>query len=184
VGHVLHAHAGPAAWASAALARPPGARIRFSDARRSDGCPCGRLKYRPRDLPTTASLGRRPPMRLFNELSRALQEAGSMTWQITWSLILGFTLSAVVQAVVRREAIARHLGQEAAHGHDSRGDRAVSVLCRRGRCPCSWLRSHGNLLRPRAEPHSALRSGVLRLCAQCLRAPRAGRTGEQGAKVP
>jgi uncharacterized protein len=35
-----------------------------------------------------------------------------MTWQITWSLILGFALSAVVQAVVRREAIARHLGGE------------------------------------------------------------------------
>jgi uncharacterized membrane protein YraQ (UPF0718 family) len=51
-------------------------------------------------------------MRLFNELGRALQEAGSMTWQITWSLILGFTLSAMVQAVVRREAIARHLGDE------------------------------------------------------------------------
>ena len=51
-------------------------------------------------------------MRLFNELGRALQEAGSMTWQITWSLILGFTLSAMVQAVVRREAIARHLGEE------------------------------------------------------------------------
>jgi uncharacterized protein len=51
-------------------------------------------------------------MPLFNELGRALQEAGSMTWQITWSLILGFTLSAVVQAVVRREAIARHLGGE------------------------------------------------------------------------
>jgi uncharacterized protein len=49
-------------------------------------------------------------MRLFNELGRALLDAGSMTWQITWSLILGFTLSAVIQAVVRREAIARHLG--------------------------------------------------------------------------
>ena len=51
-------------------------------------------------------------MRLLNELGRALQEAGSMTWQITWSLILGFTLSAMVQAVVRRDAIARHLGDE------------------------------------------------------------------------
>ncbi len=49
-------------------------------------------------------------MGLFNELGRALLDAGSMTWQITWSLILGFTLSAVIQAVVRREAIARHLG--------------------------------------------------------------------------
>jgi uncharacterized membrane protein YraQ (UPF0718 family) len=49
-------------------------------------------------------------MRLFNELGRALLDAGSMTWQITWSLILGFALSAVIQAVVRREAIAQHLG--------------------------------------------------------------------------
>jgi hypothetical protein len=48
-------------------------------------------------------------MNLLDDLGRALLEAGSMTWQITWSLILGFTLSAVVQAVVRREAIARHL---------------------------------------------------------------------------
>ena len=49
-------------------------------------------------------------MRLLSELGRALLDAGSMTWQITWSLILGFTLSAVIQAVVRREAVARHLG--------------------------------------------------------------------------
>ena len=49
-------------------------------------------------------------MRLPDALGRALLEAGSMTWQITWSLILGFALSAVIQAVVRREAIARHLG--------------------------------------------------------------------------
>ena len=40
----------------------------------------------------------------------ALAVAGSMTWQITWSLILGFTLSAVVQALVRRETIANLLG--------------------------------------------------------------------------
>jgi hypothetical protein len=49
-------------------------------------------------------------MRLLSELGRALLDAGSMTWQITWSLILRFTLSAVIQAVVRREAVARHLG--------------------------------------------------------------------------
>jgi hypothetical protein len=51
-------------------------------------------------------------MSVLDELGRALLDAGSMTWQITWSLILGFTLSAVIQAVVRREAIARHLGNE------------------------------------------------------------------------
>jgi len=35
-----------------------------------------------------------------------------MTWQITWSLILGFTLSAVVQAVIRRQTIVRLLGDD------------------------------------------------------------------------
>ena len=35
-----------------------------------------------------------------------------MTWQITWSLVLGFTLSAIVQALVRREAIVNMLGDD------------------------------------------------------------------------
>jgi uncharacterized membrane protein YraQ (UPF0718 family) len=33
-----------------------------------------------------------------------------MTWEITWALILGFTLSAVIQAVVRRSTVVRLLG--------------------------------------------------------------------------
>jgi uncharacterized membrane protein YraQ (UPF0718 family) len=51
-------------------------------------------------------------MRVLNGLGHALAVAGSMTWQITWSLILGFALSAIVQAVVRRESIAWHLGDD------------------------------------------------------------------------
>ncbi|MGI8576909.1 MAG: permease [Nocardioidaceae bacterium] len=47
-----------------------------------------------------------------NELGRALAIAGSMTWQIAWSLILGFTLSAVIQAVVRRGTVSRLLGDD------------------------------------------------------------------------
>jgi hypothetical protein len=35
-----------------------------------------------------------------------------MTWQITWALILGFALSAVVQAVVRRSTVVRLLGDD------------------------------------------------------------------------
>lgn len=42
----------------------------------------------------------------------ALAMAGGMAWQIGWSLVLGFTLSAIVQAVVRREAVVRMLGDE------------------------------------------------------------------------
>src|SRR3989440_4667293 len=35
-----------------------------------------------------------------------------MTWQVLWALILGFTLSAVVQAVVRRATVVRLLGAD------------------------------------------------------------------------
>ena len=51
-------------------------------------------------------------MRVLEALGHALALAGSMTWQITWSLILGFTLSAVVQALVRRETVIRLLGDD------------------------------------------------------------------------
>ena len=43
---------------------------------------------------------------------RALALAGSMTWEIAWALVLGFALSAVVQAVVPKEAVARVLGDD------------------------------------------------------------------------
>src|SRR5438034_429138 len=65
--------------------------------------------------PSTPS-GSPPPgkaaMPVVDALGHALAEAGSMTWQITWSLILGFTLSAVVQAVIRRQTIVRLLGDD------------------------------------------------------------------------
>jgi hypothetical protein len=43
---------------------------------------------------------------------RALSIAGSMTWEITWALILGFGLSAIVQALVRKETIVRWQGDD------------------------------------------------------------------------
>src|SRR4051794_7994393 len=49
---------------------------------------------------------------MLSALGHALRLAGSMTWEILWALILGFTLTAVVQAVVRRQAITRLLGDD------------------------------------------------------------------------
>ncbi len=49
-------------------------------------------------------------MRLVHAGGHALAVAGGMTWQILWSLILGFALSAVVQALVRRGTVERLLG--------------------------------------------------------------------------
>jgi uncharacterized membrane protein YraQ (UPF0718 family) len=45
----------------------------------------------------------------WHALLHALGAAGSMTWQVTWSLMLGFTLSAVIEALVRKSTIARLL---------------------------------------------------------------------------
>jgi uncharacterized membrane protein YraQ (UPF0718 family) len=45
-------------------------------------------------------------------VGHALALAGSMTWEILWALILGFLLSAVVQAVVRKGTIVRLMGDD------------------------------------------------------------------------
>src|SRR6201987_5929155 len=45
-------------------------------------------------------------------IAHALALAGSMTWEILWALILGFGLSAVVQAVVRKSTIVGLLGDD------------------------------------------------------------------------
>ncbi|WP_281277640.1 permease [Nocardia pseudobrasiliensis] len=45
-------------------------------------------------------------------VGHALALAGSMTWEILWALILGFALSAVVQAVVRKSTIVRLMGDD------------------------------------------------------------------------
>jgi hypothetical protein len=46
---------------------------------------------------------------VFTAILHALRVTGSMTWQVTWSLILGFTLSAMIEALVRKSTIARLL---------------------------------------------------------------------------
>jgi uncharacterized membrane protein YraQ (UPF0718 family) len=47
-------------------------------------------------------------------IGRAASMIGSMAWEILWALVLGFLLAAVVQAVVRREAVVRLLGDRSA----------------------------------------------------------------------
>jgi uncharacterized membrane protein YraQ (UPF0718 family) len=51
-------------------------------------------------------------MTALHALGHALSISVGMTWEILWALILGFTLSAVVQAVVRRSTIVRRLGDD------------------------------------------------------------------------
>jgi uncharacterized membrane protein YraQ (UPF0718 family) len=46
---------------------------------------------------------------LLDALGHALRITGSMTWQVTWSLILGFFLSAIIESAVRKATIARLL---------------------------------------------------------------------------
>jgi uncharacterized protein len=48
-------------------------------------------------------------------VGHALALMGSMTWEILWALIVGFALSAVVQAVVRRSTIVALMGDDQPH---------------------------------------------------------------------
>lgn len=45
-------------------------------------------------------------------LIHALRISGFMAWDILWTLILGFILSAIIQAVVRKKTISRLLGSD------------------------------------------------------------------------
>jgi uncharacterized membrane protein YraQ (UPF0718 family) len=46
-------------------------------------------------------------MTIIHALLHALQMAGIMGWEILWALILGFSLSAIIQAVVSKEEMSR-----------------------------------------------------------------------------
>ena len=46
---------------------------------------------------------------IVGSIGEALRMAGAMGWEILWPLVLGFFLSGVVQAVVRREQVVRLL---------------------------------------------------------------------------
>ncbi len=49
-------------------------------------------------------------MQVLNSIGQALFMSFSMFWEILWPLILGFTLSAIVQSVVSHNAMAKTLG--------------------------------------------------------------------------
>ncbi|MGH2408821.1 MAG: permease [Chloroflexota bacterium] len=51
-------------------------------------------------------------MEIIQALGQAFGQAGDMFWQVLWPLILGFTLSAVVQALVSHRTMARLLGDD------------------------------------------------------------------------
>jgi uncharacterized protein len=51
-------------------------------------------------------------VQVLNSIGQALFMSFSMFWEILWPLILGFTLSAIVQAVVSHNAMAKTLGCE------------------------------------------------------------------------
>lgn len=51
-------------------------------------------------------------MALLHELGEALLLALGMLWQVGWSLVLGFTLSGIVQAVVSKQRMQQLLGRD------------------------------------------------------------------------
>jgi uncharacterized protein len=69
---------------------------------RDEGSHGARLVDAPPHQPST--------VRFVHAIGHALAVAGGMTWQILWSLILGFGLSAIVQALVHKRTVERLLG--------------------------------------------------------------------------
>ena len=53
-------------------------------------------------------------MTVLHAVLHALVMAGTMAWEILWASILGFRLSAVVQAVVSKEEMSRLLPDDSA----------------------------------------------------------------------
>src|SRR5258706_2397741 len=49
-------------------------------------------------------------MQIINSMGQALFTSFSMFWEILWPLILGFTLSGIVQALVSHQTMAKTLG--------------------------------------------------------------------------
>jgi len=51
-------------------------------------------------------------MEIINAVGQALAQAGDMFWEVLWPLVLGFALSAVVQALVSHKTMGRLLGDD------------------------------------------------------------------------
>ena len=71
-------------------------------------------------------------MNILQEVGHALAMAGSMGWQILWPLVLGFTLSGVIQAVVRKDSIAKLMNS------DSPRSLATATLLGAASSSCSY----------------------------------------------
>ena len=50
-----------------------------------------------------------------SQIGQALLMAAGMFWQVGWSLVLGFGISAILQAVVSKERMTRTLGRDGFH---------------------------------------------------------------------
>ncbi len=61
------------------------------------------------------------PAAITTSIAEALSFAFGMTWEILWALVLGFGLSAVVQAVVSKESVTRLLPDDSA--------RSIAIAC-------------------------------------------------------
>src|SRR5256712_4244342 len=69
---------------------------------------------------------------VLHQLGRAISFAGGMTWEILWALILGFLISAIVQALVSKREMRRLLPD------DSPRPLAVAPALAAASAPCSY----------------------------------------------
>ncbi len=71
-------------------------------------------------------------MQLLWTLVRAIEISAAMAWEVAWSLVLGFTLSGLVQAVVSKQHMQRVLGRNGAR------ETAIATLYGAASSSCSY----------------------------------------------
>ncbi len=70
-------------------------------------------------------------MQIVQSIAQALFTSFSMFWEILWPLVLGFTLSGIVQALVSHRAMAKTLGCD--------GPKCLTFATLFGIEPLRWL---------------------------------------------
>jgi uncharacterized membrane protein YraQ (UPF0718 family) len=71
-------------------------------------------------------------LQIVADIGQALFMAASMFWKVGWSLVLGFAISAVLQAVVTKESMVRALGRDGAR------EIALATLAGAASSSCSY----------------------------------------------
>ena len=113
-------------------------------------------------------------------VGQALLAAGAMAWQVGWSLVLGFVLSGIIQAVVSKDRMREQLGRS--------GIREIALATGYGAASSSCSYAAAALSRARHHPVPAyglaIHGGRMdrRRCPRCYHVAAREADVSQGAR--